>query len=253
MTYSYDSGTKKISKSGKHVGWALSLAAATAIIALMIGILSNDPALTTFFSSILSPPAGVTWWEKNVYRNDGQVGDEWWSGSIAVTNTTTLAIADRITTTAAFTLTETWDTGVLLFTGYISETGGTVISSTGMLTWTVPAPVMTTTQYVIIKSWQVITSSFTTARVTETLDTAGGAARTAVIIFAPGIVPTPTPTPTPTNTPTPTPRPTFTPKYTPRPWAETPFPTATPCVGIWCGGGPEIAYILYFPVILRGE
>jgi hypothetical protein len=248
MTYLYDSESKQITKSGKVVGWATAGAAATAVIALLAGILSGTPGLLTTFSSVPAPPGPPTpWvegWYKNVYRNDAQVA-EWWSTPIAVTETTTLAIADRITTTTPFTLTEIWDSDVLSLTAFITETGGTVISATSALTWIVAAPVVTTTRYELVKSWEVITRVFTLAGITETLITGGGT-QSVTVWLEPGTPPTPTPTPTAT------PRPTFTPQpYTPRPWIETPFPSSTPCAGIGCGGGPEITYKTYFPLVLR--
>jgi len=221
---------------------------AAAAMALLAGILSGTPTLLTTFSSVPAPPGPPTpWveaWYKNVYRNDAQVAD-WWSTPIAVTETTTLAISDRITTTTPFTLTEVWDSSVLSLTAYITETGGTVISATGALTWIVAAPVVTTTRYELLKSWAVITRVFTLAGITETLTTGGGT-QSVTVWLEPGTPPTPTPTPTAT------PRPTFTPApYTPRPWIETPFPSSTPCAGIGCGGGPTITYDMYFPIILR--
>ena len=248
MTHSYDSGTEEIKKGGNVVGWASAAAAATAAIALLVGILSGTPGLLTTFSSIPAPPGPPTpWvegWYKNVYRNDAQVA-AWWSTPIAVTETTTLAISDRITTTTPFTLTEVWDSGVLTLTSFITETGGTVISATGALTWVVAAPVITTTRYELLKSWTVLTSTFSLAGITETLITSGGT-QSITVWIEPGTPPTPTPTPTMT------PRPTFTPApYTPRPWVETPFPTSTPCAGIGCAGGPDIEYFYYLPLIMH--
>lgn len=243
MAYGYNEESQEIRKGGRRVGWAAALAAALAAIALLSGILTGVPGLLTTFSSIPAPPGPPTpWvqgWYKNVYRNDAQVAN-WWSTAIAVTQTTTLAISDRITTTTPFTLTEVWDTAVLTLTGYVTETGGTVISSTGALTWIVAAPVITTTRYELVKSWEVLTYTFTTARITETLVTAAGA-QTVTIALTPGTPPTPTPTPTRT------PRPTFTPRYTPKPSGTTPYPTPTPCV-VNCGGDHP-AYRLYLPLI----
>lgn len=243
MSYAYDEDSDEIRKGGNKVGWAVAAGAGLALIALITGILNGTPGLLTTFSSIPAPPGPPTpwveWW-KNVYRNDAQVAD-WWSTSIAVTGTTTLAISDRITTTTPFTLTELWDSAVLTLTGYLTETGGTVISSTGALTWIVVAPVITTTRYELVKSWEVLTYTFVTARITETLVTAGGA-QTVTIALTPGTPPTPTPTPTRT------PRPTFTPRYTPKPNGTTPFPTSTPCV-VNCGGGSDPTYRLYLPYV----
>lgn len=242
----YDSGSKNIKKGTQVVGWATSAVAAAAAIALLAGILSGTPGLLTTFSSIPAPPGPPTpWveaWYKNVYRNDAEVAD-WWSTSIAVTTSTTLAVSDRITSTTPFTLTEAWDSAVLTLTAFITETGGTVISSTGALTWIVAAPVITTTRYELVKSWEVLTYSFVLAGITETLNTSAGA-RAVTVWLEPGTPPTPTPTPTAT------PRPTFTPNYTPRPWEETPFPTSTPCSGVGCGGGPDITYDLYLPLVM---
>lgn len=254
MTYAYDEESQEIRKGSNKVGWAAAAAAGLALIALITGILNGTPGLLTTFSSIPAPPGPPTpwveWW-KNVYRNDAQV-DAWWSTSIAVTETTTLAISDRITTTTPFTLTELWDSAVLTLTGYITETGGTVISSTGAMTWMVASPVITTTRYELVKSWEVLTYTFTTALITETLVTAGGA-QTVTIALTPGTPPTPTPTLTPsptltpTLTPTRTPRPTYTPRYTPKPSGTTPFPTSTPCV-VNCGG-LYVPYRLYLPMV----
>ena len=143
MTYAYDEDSREIRKGGNKVGWAAATAAGLALIALIMGILNGTPGLLTTFSSIPAPPGPPTpWvqgWYKNVYRNDAQVAN-WWNTAIAVTQTTTLAISDRITTTTTFTLTEMWDSAVLTLTGYLTETGGTVISSTGALTWMVARP-----------------------------------------------------------------------------------------------------------------
>ncbi len=243
MSYNYDSSSDEIEKDGTVVGWATTTAIATILIALLSGILSSDPDLLTTFSSIPAPPSEITYWDKNVYRNEAQVS-EWWSSSTAITVGTKIEIADRITTTAPFTLTEAWDSSVFDLGGYITETGGIVITSTDALTWLVTSPVVTTTQYDLIKAWTVLTSSFTSTTITETIAAASGTQST-TISFAPGAVPTATPTPTST------PQPTYTPAYTPRPWEETPFPTATPCVGIECGGTDDPTYKLYFPLITK--
>ena len=245
MTFAYDEDSQEVRKGGQRVGWAAAAAAGLAAIALITAILNGTPGLLTTFSSIPAPPGPPTpWvqaWYKNVYRDNAQVAS-WWSAPIAVTQTTTLAISDRITTTTPFTLTEMWDSAVLTLTGYLTETGGTVISSTGALTWMVAAPVITTTRYELVKSWEVLTYTFTTARITETLVTAAGA-QTVTIALTPGMPPTPTPTPTRT------PRPTFTPWYTPKPMGRTPFPTPTPCV--FNCGGVHPAYRIFLPFICR--
>jgi len=245
MAFAYDEDSQEIRKGGQRVGWAAALAAGLAAIALITGILNGTPGLLTTFSSIPAPPGPPTpWvqgWYKNVYRNDAQVAN-WWSTAIAVTQTTTLAISDRITTTTPFTLTEQWDSAVLGLTAFLTETGGTVISSTSALTWIVTAPVITTTRYELVKSWAVLTYTFTTARITETLVTAAGA-QTVTIALTPGTPPTPTPTPTRT------PRPPFTPRYTPKPSGTTPYPTPTPCV--FNCGGVDVPYRLYFPYVCR--
>lgn len=247
MSYTYDGTTKDIKKGGSRVGWAVAVGSALATIALITAILNGTPGLLTTFSSIPAPPGPPTpWvqaWYKNVYRNNAQVAN-WWSAPMVVTTSTTLAVSDRITTTTPFTLTEAWDSGVLYFTAFITQTGGTVISSTEALTWIVAAPVVTTTRYELVKSWEVLTGTFTSAHITETLRTAGGA-QTVTVAFIPGTPPTPTPTPTAT------PRPTFTPHYTPRPWPTAKYPTPTPCV-VNCGGSSgSPAYKIYLPLVSR--
>lgn len=243
MSYTYDEPSKEIRKDGNRVGWAAALGAAVTAILLLTAILNGTPGMLTMFSSIPAPPGPPTpWvqaWYKNVYRNDAQVAT-WWSAPIAVTHTTMLAVSDRITTTTPFTLTEQWDSAVLGLTAFLTETGGTVISSTSALTWIVAAPVLTTTRYELVKSWAVLTYTFTTARITETLVTAAGA-QTVTIALTPGTPPTPTPLPTRT------PRPTFTPAYTRKPSGTTPYPTPTPCV-VNCGGA-YAPYRLYFPYV----
>lgn len=254
MSYSYDEGSQEVRQDGNQVGWALTAAFAAAVIALMSAVLSGEEPITpTFSSSILAPPAEVTWWTKGITRDASSV--TWWT-TVPITQSNDLGIADVITASAAFTLTEHWETNVLSLTGWISETGTVTYSITGgVLTWTVPSAVSGTT---LVKTWRVIGSGWSTSTITEVLASASGS-QTATITLNEELPPTPTPTPTltpsPTVTPTdtPTPQPTYTPAYTPRPWEETPYPTMTPCSGFGCEPTPgaSITYDIYLPLVMN--
>jgi len=245
MSFTYDETSKEIRKDGSRVGWAVTAAAATTIIALMIAVLNNEQPLVTFFSSILPPPPGVPYWDKLVAR-DGEGVEDWWVGSVPVTNTNSLGVVDRITSTVGFTLTEVWDTSVISLTAWMTDTGGTVADGDGVLTWTASSAI---SGAVLVKTWDVIGTSWSESTITETLATASGS-KTVLVRIRHEMPPTPTPTPTSTPAPTPTPLPTFTPGYTPAPWEETPYPTATPGP---VSGTPErpLAYTIYMPIVTK--
>ena len=237
MGYTYDSGSKDIREGGNKVGWAMVSVVAAGLIALLTALLTASPEnLLTTFSSIPEPPPGIEYWYKGVLR-DGWPVDEWWE-TVVVTDSTTIQIGDVITSTGAFTLTETWDTDVLTLTGYISTTG-TVISSTGSLVWSVDSGLGH-----LVKSWEVLTNTWSTSAITEVLQTSGGV-QTATVSLELGEPPA-TPTPTPTVYASPTPR------YTPRPWPTVSYPTATPCVGMGCApiDDQPVAYMIYVPLVM---
>ena len=242
MGYTYDSGSKDIREGGNKVGWAMVSVVAAGLIALLTALLTASPEnLLTTFSSIPEPPPGIVSWNKGVLR-DGWPVEDWWE-TVVVTESTTIQIGDIVTATGVFTLTETWDTDVLTLTGYISTTG-TVISSTGSLVWSVDSGLGH-----LVKSWEVLTNTWSTSAITEVLQTSGGVQTVTVSLElgAPPATPTPTPTPTPAVYASPTPR------YTPRPWPTVMYPTATPCVGMGCVpfGGARVAYTIYMPIVMR--
>jgi hypothetical protein len=203
----------------------------------------------TLFSSILPPPTAIARWEKTM-DVDGT--------SVPMTETVELqagqvvTITDWITpsSTTTFTLVEAWDTDVLTLTSWTTATGGSIVTGTGALTWSVTSAI--TVPYGLTKTWTVA-DAWISGDITETLTTSGGVTVTLPLTrVTPTITPTPTKTNTPTPTPTYTPRPTFTPFYTAQPWVETPYPTATPCVGFGCTTTEEsILYLKYLPLILQ--
>lgn len=238
MGYSYDSSSKEIRQGGNKVGWAALAAVATSVIVILTAILTGSPAgLLTTFSSIPEPPVGITWWDKELLRDDYPIP---WGDTAVVTQGTTLQIADVMTSTEAFTLVETWDGGVLGLTGFITTTG-TVITGANSLTWTGAAP-----GGALVKAWAVLTNTWSTSRITETLTTSGGSK--SVVVYLELGQPPATPTPAPTVYVSPTPR------YTPRPWPTVMYPTATPCVGMGCtplNPGDTVPYSIYVPLVMR--
>jgi hypothetical protein len=194
------------------------------------------PDLLTTFSSIPSPPTGITEWDKTVYR--GTAVQEWWSAAIPITGTDTIRVVDTITATGGitFTLVETWDTAAITLTSAVTTTGGTLDQGTGVLTWSVSSSV--TTPYTLDKQWSVVAGAWVTTTITETLTTSAGS-RTVYV-------------PLEHDAWEPTPMPTFTPYYTPAPWIGTEFPTPTPCVGFGCvPNEPSVAYTIFLPIVVK--
>lgn len=239
MGYTYDSSTDEVKHGGSKVGWASTAVVATSLIVLLVAVLSGgSPGLLTTFSSIPEPPAGVTWWDKELLRDNYPIA---WGSTTVVTTGTTLQVADVITSTVPYTLVETWDDNILQLTGFITTTG-TAVTSTDTLTWAA------TTSGSLVKAWNVLTHTFVTTHITETLQTASGSTQV-VIVLQPGSPPA-TPTPTPTVYVTPTPR------YTPRPWPTVMYPTATPCVGLGCtplNPSDNVPYAIYLPLVMRNS
>ena len=236
------------------VGTLLTLAAM--VYALVFGSYEG-PQLTTFFSSIINPPAGVTWWDKSAYVNDVEQPI---TDTVDLVDSDVLKVADWITASQAFTLTEEWSTGAISLTGWITAGGGSVSTGSGAITWTVASPV-TTTRYWLTKTWSVVAGTWASSELIETLRTSTSRTYTLTLSHTastetPTPVPTEGPQPTiePTVTASPTPQPTFTPAATPQPWIETPFPTATPCAGFGCDPADDVlgmAYYVFLPVIVR--
>lgn len=217
----------------------------------------EGPQLTTFFSSIINPPAGITWWDKSAYVNSVEQPI---TGTIDLIDGDVLRVTDWITASQAFTLTEAWSTSAISLTSWITAGGGSVTEGSGVLTWVVAAPV-TTTRYELTKTWSVVPGSWASSDLVETLQTSSDRSYTLTLNHTASTA-TPTPVPTqdaqptidPTVTASPTPKPTFTPVDTPQPWIETPFPTATPCVGFGCDPTDDpwwISYQLFLPVIVQ--
>ncbi len=238
MGYSYDSSSKEIRQGGNKVGWATLATVATSLIVILTAILTGSPSgLLTTFSSIPEPPTGVTWWDKELLRDDYPIP---WGDTAVVTQGTTLQIADVVTSTESFTLVETWDSGVLGLTGFITTTG-TVITGANSLTWTGAAP-----GGALVKAWAVLTNTWSTSRITETLTTSGGSK--SVVIYLELGQPPATPTPAATVYAS------LTPRYTPRPWPTVMYPTATPCVGMGCtplNPSDTVPYSIYVPLVMR--
>lgn len=197
------------------------------------------PDLLTTFSSIPSPPAGIMYWDKTVYRNSTSM--EWWSAAIPVTGTNTIRVVDTITATdgITFTLVETWDTAAITLTSvYTTQTGAlTVLTDTGIITWSVTSAV--SIPQTLTKLWSIVAGSWTTRTITETLTTSSGSRVQYVPLEHEAWEPTPVPT--------------WTPYYTPAPWIGTEFPTPTPCVGFGCVpiGSPSVAYTVFLPIVIK--
>jgi hypothetical protein len=233
LEYTLDTREAK-RKSGK---WLAGLIMLVMFALSMIFRNVDFPDLLTTFSSIPSPPSGITEWDKVAYRDSDAM--EWWSAAIPVTSTDTIRVVDTITATGGitFTLVETWDTAAITLTSATTTTGGTLSEGTGVLTWSVSSAL--TTPYTLDKVWDVVAGSWLTTTITETLLTSGGS-RTVFV-------------PIEHETWYPTPMPTWTPYYTPAPWIGTEFPTPTPCVGFGCVpiGSPKVAYTVFLPLVMR--
>lgn len=264
LAYQFDPGYQAAGLGGKVtriIGTLLTLVAMA--WALIFGSYEL-PKTLTFFSSILNPPAGVTWWDKTVYVNGASrpITD-----TVDLVDSDTLSVTDWITASQAFTLTEEWSTSAISLTSWITAGGGSVSTgSGGVLTWTVASPV-TTTRYQLTKTWSVVAGSWASSELVETLHTSTSRVYTVTLGHTSS---TPTPAPTATSTPyptagplltieptitaSPTPIPTWTPSWTPQAYVETPYPTATPCAGVDCvptGGETDIPYHVYLPVITQ--
>jgi hypothetical protein len=250
---------------------ATVVAGVIGLIAMLFAVLNGagGPRPLTFFSSILPPPAQVAVWEKTANRTGAEVD---LNQTIALTDTDVLSITDWITASSAitFTLIEQWDTAAISLTDW-SANAGSVISDSGVMTWTV-TDAITGTGYGLTKTWSVDPGAWTVSDVTETLRTTGDR-MVLVNVFhgaepAPTRTPTPTatstatPTQTPTATPTrtPTQTPTATPTRTPTPAATRyvltaiPFGTTTPLPTVLCcqvTPGAAIGYRVWLPIILR--
>ncbi|MCK9629040.1 MAG: hypothetical protein M0R37_10665 [Bacteroidales bacterium] len=175
--------------------WLQMLAGLLSLIVLWVTLLLwsphiEMPGLLTTFSSIL-PPAGLTQWSKDVYR-DGTPVATWWSTPVVITNTNTLMVIDQVSGTVGYTLTETWDTSALSLTTYSASAGSTTPGS-GSLVWTAPAGNGTLT-----KTWSVV-GTWSTSTLTEVLQ--GTGINTQTVDLVRQTPPTPTPTASPTQTP----------------------------------------------------
>lgn len=216
------------------------MAGLAGLLALIIGILwsgGDGGGLLTTFSSIPEPPAGITWWQKDLYRNSYLID---WDTAVPITGTDTLRIIDTITATAVtdFTLVEEWDTSAITMTSVVTTGGGTLDYGTGVVTWTVVSAL--STPYEIEKLWSTLSGDWTETTITETLTTSGGSQVVYIDLEHEGWTPTPVPTSTPW--------------YTPIPWAETPYPTSTPCAGIGCvpyDELPGIEYYIWLPLVMQ--
>jgi hypothetical protein len=225
----------------------------------------EGPQLTTFFSSIINPPPGVTWWDKSAYVNDVEQPI---TDTIDLVDGDVLKVADWITASESFTLTEQWSTTAISLTSWITAGGGSVSTGSGELTWVVASPV-TSTRYQLTKTWSVVAGSWASSELIETLQTSSERVYTLTLNHTASTA-TPTPVPTqgaqptiePTVTASPTPQPTFTPYYTATGWSSylataVPTPTPTPCV-FGCdpltstaGVTYTLGYQLYLPVVAR--
>jgi hypothetical protein len=241
----------------------------TAIVAGLVGLFlmllnalmgAGGPRPLTFFSSILPPPVQVDWWEKTAYKNGSEVDIQ---QTIALTDTDALSITDWITASSAitFTLVEQWDTAAITVTDW-SASAGSVISDSGVMTWTVTEAI-TGTGYGITKTWGMVAGLWLVSDITETLRTANDRvvmvnvfhgdepAPTRTPTATPTDTPTPTETSTPTNTPTPSRTPTATPRYA---LPAVPFGTTTPRPTVLCcqvTPGASVSYRLYLPLVLN--
>lgn len=247
---------------------AAVIAGAMGLLAMLLNALSGGPSSLTFFSSILPPPAQIEVWEKTAYRNADEVDI---GATIYLTDTDALTVTDRITPSEqiTFTLVEDWDTAAISLTNW-SVDAGSVITDSGVLTWTV-TDAITGTGYGLTKTWSVDPGAWLTSVLTESLTTTE--TQTIALALAHGDAPTPTPTntPTPTETPTPTitptptdtqtptitpsptPRPTFTPNPTRYVLTAVPFGTTTPAPTVLCcqvTPGATVPYYVYLPILI---
>lgn len=234
MAYTLQTRAPKKSARSK---WLAGLIMLVMLVLSMVFSNVDFPDLLTTFSSVPSPPAGITEWDKITYRNTTAM--EFWSAAIPVTGTDTIRIVDTITATEGitFTLVETWDTAAIALTSAVTTTGGTLEEGTGVITWSVSSAV--TTSYTLSKYWSVVAGSWVTTKITEMLTTVSGS-RTVFV-------------PLEHETWAQTPVPTWTPYYTPAPWIGTEFPTPTPCVGFGCVpiGSSSVAYTIFLPMVIR--
>lgn len=233
LEYTLDTREPK-QKSGKWLAGLIMLV----MFALSLLFSNVDfPDLLTTFSSIPSPPTGITEWDKTVYR--GSTAQEWWSAAIPVTGTDTIRVVDTITATEGitFTLVETWDTSAITLTAvYTTGTGAlTIFTDTGVITWDVASALAT--PQTLTKYWSVVSGDWVTTTITETLTTSAGSRTVYVPLEHESWEPTPVPT--------------WTPYYTPAPWIGTEFPTPTPCVGFGCvPNEPSVAYTIFLPIVI---
>ncbi len=225
--------------TGASARWGAILTGIVTLLVLFISIFSGggQGGLLTTFSSIPAPPAGVTWWQKDLYRGADLLN---WVTPVPITGTNTILIVDTITASAGitFTLVESWDTAAITLTSVVTTGGGTLAQSSGMVTWSVSSAL--TTPYTLDKRWSTQSGSWDETTLTETLTTSGGAQVVYIEFEHASWSPTPVPT--------------WTPWYTPIPWDETPYPTSTPCAGIGCvpyDDLPGIEYYLWLPLVLR--
>ena len=217
--------------------WKGVLAGLVGLVLLIVAVLQGGDGLLTTFSSIPAPPAGIIWWEKDVYRGYDLLD---WATPIAITGTNTIRIVDTITATGGitFTLVEQWDTAAITLTSVVTTGGGTLVQSAGMITWGVSSAL--TTPYTLDKRWRTQSGGWEVATITETLTTSGGSQVVYIDLVHQAWTPTPVPT--------------WTPWYTLIPWDETPYPTATPCAGIGCvpyDDLPGIEYYLWLPLVMQ--
>lgn len=225
--------------------WKVLVTSMIALLMLLFSILGGgggEGGLLTTFSSIPAPPAGVTWWQKDLYRGSDLID---WSTPVPITGTDTIRIVDTITATAGitFTLVEEWDTSAITLTSVVTTGGGTLAESSGaessgVVTWSVSSAL--TTSMTLSKIWSTQALTWTETTITETLTTSGGSQVVYIELEHEAWTPTPVPT--------------WTPWYTPIPWEETPYPTATPCAGIGCEPYdelPGIEYYLWLPLVMQ--
>ena len=231
---------------------------------MLLNALNGGSQTLTFFSSILPPPAQIEVWEKAAYRNTDEVDI---GATIYLTDTDVLTVTDWITPSQmiTFTLVEEWDTVAISLSNWTASAGD-VITDSGILTWTM-MDAITGTGYGLTKTWSVVTGTWVTSLLTETLITTNAQsvaldlAHSDVPVITPTptetgtptVTPTETSTPTITPTPTPTPQPTFTPNPTRYALTAVPFGTATPRPTVLCcqvTPGARLSYYLYLPVFM---
>lgn len=183
-------------RNGKQMVGVVSslIGLALLFLALFWGSGNDRAVLLTTFSSIPHPPAGVTIWEKDVWRNGVAVSD-WWSTPVVVVGAgATVMIEDAVTASATFTLTEMWDTSVLSLTSYTSSSGA-ITPGSGVLTWVAGSGTLT-------KTWTVLTGTWSSTLITETLSTASETQTQTVQLLYTAPTATPSPTLTPQVRPT---------------------------------------------------